>query len=246
MNQLAIYQPAPANTVSLADTEGDDDLRDFVLAEKAESSRRSYATDFRYFSSWCLSMGLDSLPAAPKTLARYLTWLARHRGLKPSTIARRSAAVRYVHQIRGFASPTDDILVKATVRGIRRKTGVAPAQKTALTATMIGRLLDTCEDSLLGRRDRALIALGFAGALRRSELVSVQVADLTDTERGIDLLIRRSKGDQEGKGATLAIPHGDFLLPVQALREVRPWSRSAAHQDVTDRFISTTWVSNRR
>ena len=87
-----------------------------------------------------LPMGLDPLPAAPKTLARYLTWLARHRGLKPATIVRRSAAVRYVHQISGHASPTDDILVKATIRGIRRKMGTASTQKTALTAKMIGRL----------------------------------------------------------------------------------------------------------
>src|SRR6516162_8723446 len=112
MNQLAALQPAVTGAVSLTDTAGDDDLRDFVLAEKAESSRRSYAIDFGYFRSWCLSMGLDSLPAAPKTLARYLTWLAKVRGLKAATIARRSAAVKYVHQISGFVSPTDDILVK--------------------------------------------------------------------------------------------------------------------------------------
>ena len=185
---------------------------------RAESSRRSYAIDFRYFATWCLAKGLTSLPAAPKTLARYLTWLAK-RGLAVATIARRAAAVRYVHQIGGHASPTDAILVKATVRGIRRSIGTAPAQKTALTAKMVGKLLDTCDDSLLGRRDRALLALGFAGALRRSELVAVQVADLTDTERGMDLRIRRSKGDQEGKGVVLAIPHGDFLLPVQAIRD---------------------------
>jgi len=160
-----------------------------------------------------------SLPAAPKTLARYLTWLARHRGLKAATIARRAAAVRYVHLIGGHASPTDSILVKAAVRGIRRELGTAPAQKTALTAKMIGAMLDSCDSSLLGCRDRALIALGFAAALRRSELVAVQVADLTTTERGMDLLIRRSKGDQEGKEACLAVPHGDLLMPVQAVQD---------------------------
>lgn len=219
MNQLAIIQPAVPGAISLADTEGDADLRDFVLAEKAASSRRSYAVDFGYFAAWCLADGLASLPATSRTLARYLTWLAKHRGLKPSTIARRCAAVRYVHLIGGHTSPSNSILVKATVRGIRRELGVSPTQKTALTAKMLGKLLDTCDDFLLGRRDRALLALGFAAALRRSELVAVRVDDLTDTERGMDLRIRRSKGDQEGKGVALAIPHGDFLLPVQAVRE---------------------------
>jgi integrase len=215
MNALTTIQPAPAKAVSLADTDGDDDLRDFVLAEKAESSRRSYANDFRYFGSWCLSMGLDPLPASSE-----IPHLASQ-GAGPEATRLPGGPPRcaYVHQISGHASPTDDILVKATIRGIRRKTGTAPAQKTALTAKMIGRLLDTCDGTLLGCRDRALLALGFAGALRRSELVAVQVSDLTATERGMDLLIRRSKGDQEGKGAVLAIPHGDFLLPVQAVQD---------------------------
>jgi integrase len=91
--------------------------------------------------------------------------------------------VRYVHQIRGFVSPTDDILVKATIHSIRRELGTAPSQKAALTAKMIGAMLDTCDSTLLGCRDRALIALGFAAALRRSELVAVQAADRTETER---------------------------------------------------------------
>jgi integrase len=218
MNQLAILQPVPAKAVSLADTEGDDDVRDYVLAEKAQSSRRAYALDFRYFSGWCLSAGLDSLPALPKTLARYLTWLAKHRGLKAATIARRAAAVRYVHQISGHASPTDAMLVKATIRGIRRTLGAAPTQKAALVAKQIGLMLDTCDGSLLANRDRALLALGFAAALRRSELVALQVEDLTFVDRGLDVRIRRSKGDQEGKGVTLAVPHGDHLMPVEAVQ----------------------------
>ena len=218
MSQLATITPAPARAVSLADTDGDDDLRDYVLAEKAESTRRAYALDFSYFRGWCLTAGLEALPASPKTLARYLTWLARHRGLKAATIARRAAAVRYVHQISGHASPTDAMLVKATIRGIRRTIGAAPTQKAALVAKQIGLMLDTCDGSLLGRRDRALLALGFAAALRRSELVALQVEDLTFVERGLDVQIRRSKGDQEGRGITLAVPHGDHLMPVEAVK----------------------------
>jgi integrase len=88
-----------------------------------------------------------------------------------------------------------------------------------VVALAIGAMLDTCDATLPGRRDRALIAIGFAAALRRSELVAIQVTDLADTECGMDLTVRRSKGDQEGKGAVLAIPHGDTLLPVKAVKD---------------------------
>ena len=80
-------------------------------------------------------------------------------------------------------------------------------------------MLDSCEASLLGKRDKALIALCFAAALRRSELVALQVEDLSFNEKGMDVHIRRSKGDQEGKGATLPVLHGASLFPVAAVRD---------------------------
>jgi integrase len=124
-----------------------------------------------------------------------------------------------VHQIGGYPSPTDSILVKATIRGIRRTLGSAARhQKAAITAKAIGAMLDSCDDSLLGRRDRALIVLCFAAALRRSELVALQVEDLSFNEKGMDVQIRRSKGDQEGKRTTLPVLHGAHLFPVAAVK----------------------------
>jgi len=102
--------------------------------------------------------------------------------------------------------------------GIRRSIGSAPTQKAALVAAQIGSMLDTCGETLIDLRDRALIVLGFAAALRRSELVALQVEDLAFVERGMDVHIRRSKGDQGGKGVTLAVPYGNALFPVEAVR----------------------------
>lgn len=79
-------------------------------------------------------------------------------------------------------------------------------------------MLDLCPDNMIGRRDRALLAFGFAGAFRRSELCALQVADLTETPDGLRVLIRRSKGDQEGQGQEVAIPRGYRLRPVEALQ----------------------------
>ena len=72
--------------------------------------------------------------------------------------------------------------------------------------------------TLRGKRDRALLLLGFAGALRRSELVALDLEDLTETDKGLDVIIRRSKTDQEGAGQAIAIPHGTTLRPVAAVK----------------------------
>ena len=91
--------------------------------------------------------------------------------------------------------------------------GKAPA-----TADLIGQMLALCQDTMIGKRDRALLCLGFAGAFRRSELCALQVADLTEVPDGLRILIRRSKGDQEGQGQEVAIPRGYKLRPVEAVQ----------------------------
>ena len=104
------------------------------------------------------------------------------------------------------------------MKGIRRTIGAASTPKLPATAEIMSRMLASCDDSLLGRRDRALLSLGFAGAFRRSELAALEVADLVEVDDGFRVLIRRSKGDQEGQGAESAIPCGyrAHLLPASA------------------------------
>ena len=84
-----------------------------------------------------------------------------------------------------------------------------------------------CPDNMIGKRDRALLCLGFAGAFRRSELCALEVADLTEVPDGLRILIRRSKGDQEGQGQEVAIPRGYKLRPVEA---VQTWLAAAGDQ----------------
>jgi integrase len=216
MNQIALVPPPEPGGLS---TIANDRTRAYVLAEKAASTRRGYAKDFRLFSAWCDGQGLSALPAAPEHVADWLGTLADS-GISAGTIRRRVAAIAYVHQIAGHASPTASALVKAVIKGIRREIGTAPKhQKQAIVAPQIAAMLATCGDDLLGRRDRALLAVGFAGALRRSELVALTVADIAFTDKGADIRITRSKTDGEGKGAVLAVPHGSQILPVEALRD---------------------------
>jgi integrase len=86
------------------------------------------------------------------------------------------------------------------MRGIRRTISTAPVKKAPATAELIAAMLATCRTTIRGVRDRALIAFGFASAMRRSELVALQFEDLTETSEGYRVLIRRSKTDQEGQG----------------------------------------------
>src|ERR1700722_14964473 len=97
---------------------------DLAKAEKALSTRKAYGTDFRIFKAWCNAKGVSSLPAQPETVAAFLAAEAGA-GVKPSTLKRRVAAIRYAHKLAGIETPTDAEGVKATMRGIRRTHTVA-------------------------------------------------------------------------------------------------------------------------
>ncbi len=183
----------------------------FARAEKADATRRAYRSDWRRFEAWCASRGTAPLPAAPEAVAAFLAAEAAA-GTKPSTLARRAAAIRYAHRLAGHESPTNAEAVRATLRGIRRTLGAAPAQKAPATASRIAAMAALAPaGTLRGLRDRALLLLGFAGAFRRSELVALRVEDLVETPDGLRIVIRRSKTDQEGAGQEVAIPHGARL-----------------------------------
>ena len=189
---------------------------DLAKAEKAASTRKAYETDFRLFKAWCDARGVRSLPAAPETVAAYVA--AEASRSRPSTLGRRLAALRYAHKLAGLPLPTDSEAVKPTMRGIRRTCGSARVRKApAVAAKMLG-MIAAAPTNLAGMRDHALLLLGFAGAFRRSELVALDLADIAETEAGLRVIIRQSKTDQEGQGATIAIARGDFACPVKALR----------------------------
>ena len=188
----------------------------YALADKAESTLRAYANDFRHFEAWCESVRAQPLPASIATVAGYLASIA-DAGLKASTIARRTAAITHFHRLRGLEPPTSSEKVKSVGRGIRRKIGTAVERKAPATAKAITAMIKLIPDTLAGKRDRALLLLGFAAALRRSEIVALQVSDLERASEGLLVHIRRSKTDQEGAGHVVAVPRGSKLRAVDAV-----------------------------
>jgi site-specific recombinase XerD len=201
--------PLPAREIAAA--------TEYARAEKASATRRAYRTDFEIFRAWCAERCVRALPAAPEAVAAFLAHEAE-RHVRPSTIGRRVAAIRYAHTLAGFQLPTDDERVRATVRGIRRSLGAMPSKKTPATAERVVAMAPLANGRLAALRDRALLLIGFAGAFRRSELVALNVEDLEETGERLRIAIRRSKTDQEGQGHVIAIPRGVIACPVAALK----------------------------
>lgn len=204
--------------------EAEEAAAEFARASKADATVRAYRSDIAAFASWCTSNRRHTFPASAETVAAYFAAMARS-GMKVSTISRRRAAIAYMHRIAEVESPTGSEAVKAVLAGIRRSLGTAPLRKAPATAEIIRALIDGMPDDVRGLRDKALLLLGFAGALRRSELVALDVGDIEEGPDGIFLKIRRSKTDQEGVGDFVSIPYGSRLRPVRALKD---WLEAAA------------------
>jgi site-specific recombinase XerD len=190
----------------------------FAGMAKAQHTVRVYRADFRAFSAWCAERGLCALPTTSQAVAWHI-WAIAAAGLSASSVNRRIAGIAYAHMLARQPNPTASEEVRIVLAGIRRTIGTAPKRKAAATADRVRAMLEACDIStLIGLRDRALLALRFAGAFRRSELIALRVEDLTEVPDGYHVRITRSKTDQTGKGQEIVIPRGLKIRPVQALQ----------------------------
>lgn len=201
---------APAGVVSL------DRAKAYAAEARSERTRKAYTSAFRVFVAWGDERWLDTLPARPEVVAAYVAHLA-DTGRKPATINLHVAAIAAAHRLAGFDVPTASEAVKATQRGVRRTLGTRQTRKAPVTAETLKKALRKIPDDLSGARDRALLLIGFAAALRRSELVALDVTDLERVPDGIIVHVCRSKTDQDGQGQEIAVPRGGKLKPCDAL-----------------------------
>jgi site-specific recombinase XerD len=187
-------------------------------AARAPATLRAYEHDWKMFRDWCLNNSFTPLPATSQTVILYATELTANQHRSLSTLSRRLAAVSQLHQQMGFPSPTSSWETKKFMSGLRRQLGVAPVRKKALSIADLKKIVVQIPDTLLGKRDRALLLLGFSGAFRRSELVALNIEDCRMIHEGMTIHLKRSKTDQEGQGRPVGIPHGQdpATCPVQA------------------------------
>ncbi|MBV8401661.1 MAG: site-specific integrase [Acetobacteraceae bacterium] len=183
------------------------------------ATRRAYASHLRAWEAWCRRLRALPAPAAPSLVANHLAELAGTRSY--ATLTGRLAAIAQAHALLRLPFDAGHPELRKTLQGIARTHGRKPQRQAAplLTADVI-RIASVCGGSLRGERDRALLLLGFAGAFRRSELVTVRVADVSFGPHGVSVLLPRSKSDQEGEGTIVHVAANPLAAhcPVAALR----------------------------
>lgn len=198
----------------------EDSIREFARAAEAPNTLRAYRADFSIFALWCQNHRVEALPASPLSVCGFLTEQATS-GVSVATIRRRVAAIGFVHRAAGKTSPIDDH-VGRILRGIRRTLDSEVQAKQPLTADLIRRIVDAVPAGGNFARDRAVILLGFASAMRRSELAALRRSDCELRPEGLLIRIARSKTDQEAQGAVIAVARGESAsyCPVEAWRAV--------------------------
>jgi site-specific recombinase XerD len=199
-----------------------DAMAAYASAAQAPNTTKAYESDWRQFEHWADGHLLVAMPAAPATCALYLTALAK-RGLKVSTIRRRAAAITRAHRQANHPSPVWDPRVLTVMEGIARTHGTPPAKKVALLRDPLLELVDRIDRTTsAGLRDRALLLLGFALGLRRSELVAIRVEDLSPHHDGLTVRLAGSKTDQTGRGHVFLLAFAEAPNPCP-VRAVRAW-----------------------
>jgi len=175
---------------------------------KADNTLRAYESDWLDFYDWCAHAKLQALPAEPETIVNYINDLADN--AKANTVSRRLSAISENHKAASYLdnNPCRSGLVRNALDAIKREKGTMQRGKSPVLMEDLQNMVvffDTTD--IAGIRDKALLLTGFMGAFRRSELVGIDIEDLTFTNEGVIILLAKSKGDQEGQGQYVAIPY---------------------------------------
>jgi site-specific recombinase XerD len=193
----------------------------FLKSSKSENTKKAYRSDWNLFCKWCNSVKISSIPATPHTISLYISYMADQKK-SVSTISRTLTSISQAHEILSFASPTTHPEVVETFKGIRRKLVKIQKKSKALIFSDLKKVISNIEPSFIGKRDKALIFVGWTGALRRSEIVRLNFEDVEFVPEGMIVTIRKSKTDQESIGYKIGIPNASLLnkemCPVSAMK----------------------------
>lgn len=197
-------------------------VRYYIQESLAQNTRMAYRKDVEHYRAWG---GL--IPSNPDTVAQYLSAHAESHSI--ATLCRWLVSIRKAHTMQGYDDPTKSEFVKLTLKGIKRVHGKMQAQASPILKEDLIVMLANCPNTIKGKRDAALLLLGFCGALRRSELVAVKISDIEFNSQGAILTIPRSKTDQTGQGRKIAIPKGKGrICPIEVITE---WIVSSKIED---------------
>lgn len=220
-----------------------------LAAARTDGTRRLYDSVWVGWQRWCAQRGVAAIPADPLTVCAYLTERAEA-GRATGTLDMACTVIRHVHCTTGAVDPIASEAVRQVRRGLRRTYGAAPRRLARpLSVEDIRQIVGVIDRTTAhGIRDAAIILLGYASAVRRAELVALDLVDVEHKPAGLLLHIRRSKTDQEGHGEQVAVAHGQHALtdPVAAFnawREVRGEAPGALFTRIWGSSISTERLS---
>jgi len=215
----------------LVERAGSQLVRDYIGASVCENTRKAYGSDWKKFTSWCIATHKPGgneclpLPALPETVAQFAAELAAE-GKAYSTISRILSTISKAHKVSGHYSPIRTAVVSQVMKGIRNTHGTAQKKSAPITWENLKRIFSCCRCTTSDIRDCAIMAIGWSGAMRRSEIAGLDRSDLEFGEKGIVVTIRRSKTDQEGAGAQIAIPRFAGLSAYCPVSMIERWRDS--------------------
>lgn len=184
---------------------------------KSENTKRAYSSDIDQFFKWLKDR---ELPIEENSVNEYVLYLS-YVGKKITTINRALTSISQWHKLQNIDSPVSP-RIRETVKGIARTDGTKRKRARPLTWRALDRLLDQVEGNAVGIRDRALLLVGFAGALRRSEIVAINIEHIEFVDEGMIISQTTSKTNQTGDERKIAIPFVDIKnrCPVKAVRNL--------------------------
>lgn len=204
-----------------------------IARARGAGTLRAYRSAWTQYVAWCAGLGRAPLAGEPRTVSMYLVAAAETRTV--ATLRVHLAAIVTAHRLAGVALDPRHPRIALVLEGLARdRAGRPPRQAPPLGTDDLARLLAVQPEGSLGLRNRAMLLLGFGGALRRSELVALRIGDVRAVPgRGVELSIRRSKTDPLGKGAAVAIwAAADPALC--ALRATEAWTGLRSRVDPAD------------
>ena len=209
--------------------------RDYARAAASENTLKAYAKDWAHFARWCRMRGADPLPASPQLIGLYIADLAAPQGKAPalsvSSIERRLSGLVWGYAQRGDRLDRKNRHIATVLAGIRRKHARPPVQKEAILPEDLRDMLATLPHDLRGLRDRTILLIGFAGGLRRSEIVSLDHGrdDTPDSGGWIEILDEGAlitlRGKTGWREVEVARGSSDQNCPVHALTQWLHYAR---------------------
>jgi len=191
---------------------------------KADNTIRAYKSDFKDFNIFCFKNGFKALPAEPKIVSLYMTYLSSKNN-KISTLKRRLVSIGVIHKLKGLYLDTKHPSIIENILGIKRRKGSFQRAKKPLLINNLKQVINIIDeqskDDIKKFRDRSIILIGFSGGFRRNEIVSLDYDDLEFVQEGLKINLKKTKTDQFGEGTVKALPYfnNNQYCPVKSIKK---------------------------